>query len=243
MGYIILRNFVPSNHIFMDILSFFKPKKHLPTIAEIAEINHAEYMKMLGGLGWGTFGSKPELILVYTDKDGNNYYIARNTWQGISRDRLAALERANLAMEYRMSRETIMEREAQKMTEIQKAQKGDLQALQNAYKLSWEDFEVMKAAPSDQILMEYAVHILYTNGENPEILDPEILKMKRERAENDTALKAFFLNMAHSVVNTSLPILPRDGQSSTEDQEKQEKKQASQKRVQNFIAQSKLKKK
>jgi hypothetical protein len=226
----------------MSILQFFKPKKKIPTIAEIAEINHAEYQKMLGGLGWDTLGSKPELILVYTDSKGNNYYIARNTWQGISRDRLAALERANLAMEYRMSRENIMEREAEKMREIQKAQRGDLAALQNAYKLSWETFEIMKAAPSDQILMEYAVHILYTDGENPEILDPEILKMKRDRAENDTGLRAFFLNMAHSAVNSSLPTLPHDGQNSTVEEEKQEGKKASQNRIANFIQQSKPKK-
>lgn len=229
----------------MDIFSIFRPKKTAqepPTIAEIAQINHDEYQKMLGVLGWDTFGSKPELMLVYTDKQGNNYYIARNIWQGISRDRLAAIERANLAMEYRMSREAIMENEAQKMREIQKAQKGDLGALQTAYKLSWETFEVMKSAPSDQILMEYAVNILYTDGENPELFDPEFIKMKRERADNDPALRAFFLNMAQSAVNTSLPSLPPDGQSSTVDQEKQKKKEDSQKRVQNFIQQSKSKK-
>lgn len=207
-------------------INWFKQKPK--TIAEISAINHKSYLEYLGGLGWQTLGSKPEMILVYTDREGNNYYVAKNSWQGISRDRLAALERATLAMEYRMSREEVMKKLHSVSQNLLKCQRGDTEAAHNGYKEAWELLEIMKSAPSDQVLMQYALHVIYTDGENPETIDPEFIKMKSARAEADNALKAFFLNMAHSTVNNSLPILSQDGQNFMDQEaERQKKREAS----------------
>ena len=118
-------------------------------------------------------------------------------------------------------------------------------AAMEVYKQAWEMYEIMKTAPSDQVLMQYALHILYTDGENPETLDPEFLKIKRHRAEKDDALRAFFLNMALSTANNYIPTSQQDGRDSLEKQkmEEQKKKEASQKRLRGFMSKPAVKKK
>lgn len=185
-------------------LKFWR-KSTRKTISEIAEENHRQHREFLAAIGWQTLGSEPDMVLVYTDKDGNNYYIARNSWQGISRDRLAALEAATLAMEYRMSREQLLENQMAIMQFFQQCQAGSMQAAAEGYKKAWEMYEIMRLAPSEAILMEYAVHVIFTDQENPQSISPALMQMKRDRASVDVGLKAFFLDMALHTVQNSLP--------------------------------------
>jgi hypothetical protein len=221
---------------------FFWRKAPQKTIAEIAEENHRKHREFLAAISWQVLGSEPDLVRVYTDVEGNNYYVSKNSWQGISRDRLAALEDATIAMEYRMSRETVLLNQKMLLTYFQKAQGGDFAALQLGYKLAWEMMEVMTKAPNEHILLEYAVHLIFTDTENPEILSPHMLQLKRERAEKDPGLKAFFLDMSFHTAMNSLPTLKQGGQPSSQEipeeleRKKQEKKAAMQKRFQNFKA-------
>ena len=223
---------------------FWKNKPKIKSISEISAENQERYKSFLGSLGWDSLGSKPDLLLVFVDQEGNNYYVAKNSWQGVSRDRLAALEDATLAIEHRYSRYEIVSKMESILAGFQRCQKGDLEAAHLGYKEAWEIMAVMKASPSEEVLMQYAVNIIYTDGENPELLDPEILKMKRARAEGDTALKAFFLNMALNIVNSSFPALQQDIQSSSDQAaDPTSKKEASQNRIKNFLQTAKQKKK
>lgn len=222
---------------------FTKPKPK--SIAEIAEANRKAYMEMLGVLKWDTLGSEPEMMWAYTDADGHNYYVPRNIWQGISRDRLTAIESASLALERRQSREQLMESLRKVLAQFQRCQNGELEAAHEGYAEAWKVLELARTAPSEQVLMEYAVHLIYTDGENPETISPSLLQIKRERAQNDTALKAFFLDIALSITQASLPIsepvgLDFSGILETE-KPKPSKQEASRQKVSNFIAKSEAK--
>lgn len=227
-----------------NIKSLFD-KKNPKSIPEIAEANRKAYMEMLGGLKWDTLGSEPEMMWAYTDAAGHNYYVPRNIWQGISRDRLAALETASLALERRQSREQLMESLRKVLAQFQRCQNGDLEAAHEGYAEAWKVFELARSAPSEQVLLEYAVHLIYTDGESPETLSPSMLQIKRERAQSDTALKAFFLDMAHSITNNSMPISQPVGLDFSEhqQQEKPTKQEISRQKVSAFIAKSEQKKK
>ena len=91
------------------MFNWFKKRKKTASIAEIAEAHRVKYMEFLGALEFKMLGSAPELLHVYTDMAGNNYYVAKNSWQGISRERLAALEAATTAMEHRFTRAQALE--------------------------------------------------------------------------------------------------------------------------------------
>lgn len=220
---------------------FWKKKEPAPkTIAEIAEENHRAHREFLEAIGWKTLGSEPELVRVYTDKEGNNYYVSRNSWQGVSRDRLAALEAATLAMEFRMTRETLLINQQTIMAYFQKCQTGDLASAAEGYKLAWEMWDIMRNAPSESVLMEYAVHLIYADQENPEILSPSMLEIKRQRAAADPGLRAFFLDMAFNTVQNSLPISKPGGPHSseqeqeTEEQARARKRELTRQRLENF---------
>lgn len=225
------------------MFNFFKRKEKPKTIAEISEIYRDQYRQFLNLMGWETLGSKPEILWVYTDLAGHNYYVAKNPWQGVTRGRLAAVEEASAAMERRYTREQGMEALHAILTSFQQCQKGNVEAAHLGYKQAWELYQVTKNSPSDEIMMQYALHLILTDGEAPDTIDPEILKEKRARAEGDAGLKAFFLNMAHSTLNSSLPILPHDGPSSMEkiEAEKVQKREASQKRLAKFMQTGKQK--
>lgn len=210
---------------------FWHKKEVKKTVAEIAAENEEQHRSFLASIKWDTFGGEPEMIKVYTDQGGINYYVARNSWQGVSRDRLAALEAATLAMEYRFTREALMENQRSVMDFFQKCKEGDLEAAHKGYSLAWEAYEVMRTAPSEQVLLEYAVHLIYTDGENPQELSPTILKEKRDRAKEDIGLRAFFLDMSLAIVNASLPNSNQGGRNFTEKGEYQKAVNPTKKRI------------
>lgn len=221
----------------MKLPNWLKSKEKPKTIAEIAEMYRTQNREFLNSIGWTTLGSKPEIIWVYTDLAGHNYYVSRNPWQGVTRNRLAAVEEAAAALDRRFSRDEGLTRMHAILTAFQRCQKGDAEASYTGYKEALEFFQIMKSSPSNEILMQYALHLILTDGEDPQTIDPEILKEKRARAENDIALKAFFLNMAQTTANDSLPILPDVGPNFTEAQEtdKSKKKEVLQKANQAFM--------
>ncbi len=218
-----------------------KPK----TIAEVSKIHRKEYRKMLSCLDWQSFGSEPEMILVYTDRNGNNYYVSKNIWQGCSRDRLAALESAGLDVESRMSRPEMMSQLRKIMADCQRSQGGDVSGVYDAYKTAWEMHEIMKGTASEAALLEYAVNLIFTDGEDPRKMSPHIYQEKRDRAANDLELKAFFLDMAHSITQTSLPNSAQGFQDFsapqplTTEEANKAKKEATRNRVTDFISKSK----
>ena len=226
--------------------SWFSSKQKPKSIQEIAEANREAYKAYLGGLKWETYGDKPEMLWAYTDMHGNNYYVPRNIWQGISRNRLISIETASLALEYRQDRAHLIESMRRILAQFQKCQNGDLEAAHEGYSEAWKVFELARTAPSEEVLMEYAVNLVYCDGENPQLIDPEIFKLKRQRAESDIGLKAFFLNMGLSVIQTSLPISQPVGLGSLETPEmesrKLSKQEISRQNVSKFISKSDPKK-
>ena len=228
----------------MKLPNWLKPKEKPKTIAEIAAENRKAYMEQLNIFGWETLGSEVEMLPVYIDASGNNYYVGKNIWQGVSSDRRFALEEAALAMEFRQSRQQRIEAGRERLLNMQKAINGDLEAARNAHKSQWEELEIMRKSPSDSILMEYAVHVLFTDGEDPNTLSPKMLQIKRDRAESDPGLRAFFLDMALASVNSFLPTLPHDGPGSSQEAETEQKRQkgeATRNRLQNFMNKGKEK--
>lgn len=222
-----------------------EPPKPL-TISEVAQINRDEYKKMLSGLDWQAFGTEPELLWVYTDRLGYNYYVAKNIWQGCSRDRLAALESAGIDVECRMGRGELLTQLRKIMADCQRTQSGDVQGVYDAYKTAWEMHEIMSGTASEVALLEYAVNLIFTDGEDPRKMSPHIYQEKRNRAANDLELRAFFLDMAHSITQTSLPSSAQDlhvfsapQKPITAEEAKEKKKEATRNRVSDFIAKSK----
>jgi len=208
----------------MELPNWLKPKQKPKPIAEIAAENRKAYMDQLNIFGWDTLGSEVEMLPVYVDAKGYNYYIGKNIWQGVSSDRRFALEEAALAMEFRQSRQQRIEAGRERLLNMQKAINGDIEAARNAHKSQWEELEIMRKSPSDSILMEYAVHVLFTDGEDPNTLSPAMLQTKRDRAEIDPGLRAFFLDMALASVNNFLPTLPHDGPGFSQEEETEQKK-------------------
>ena len=225
----------------------FKRKKEpeKPTITEIAQANRDAYMRQLNALGWETLGSEVEMIPVYVDASGHNYYIGKNIWQGDSSDRRFALEEAMQALEFRQSRQQRTEVGRERLLNLQKAINGDIEAARNAHKSQWEELEIMRKSPSEVLLIEYAVHVLFTDGEDPNTLSPAMLQIKRDRAESDPGLRAFFLDMALASVNSFLPILPHDGQGSSPEavtEKKEKKREATRNQLAAFMSKGKEKK-
>lgn len=232
---------------FEKLMAFFQ-KKEPPaqkTITEIAEENRATYMEALKVLGWETLGAEVEMLPVYVDMAGNNYYVPRNIWQGISSDRRFALEEVMQALEFRQGRDSRILAAHERLILIQKGLNGDLQALRDAHKSQWEELEIMRKSPSEHTLMEYAVHIMYTDGEDPNSLSPAMLQMKRDRAAVDPGLRAFFLDAALATVNNSLPSLPQGGLDFSEEAAREAKRlkvEATRKRTQAFMENGNAKK-
>ena len=228
-------------------LKFWQREQHATepmTIADVAATHREAYAQFIRGLNWKDFGSEPEMIWVYTDNAGNNYYVARDIWAGISRERLAALEMAGIELESRMKQGALLESLLGIMAQCKRAQMGEVEGGYEAYKLTYDMYETMRASPSEAVLMEYAVNLIYTDGENPQQLSPSIMQEKRNRAGNDIELRAFFLDMALSITQTSLPISQPDGPGSLSGPESQQsRKEASRSAVNRFIQASEQKKK
>lgn len=229
-------------------LMFWKKKPEKPkTVEEIAAELRKSYSAYIRGLNWEALGGEPEMQWVYTDREGNNYYLPKNIWQGVSRDRLAVLESAGIDVESRMQRPAMIERLRAIMEQCKRGQMGEVEGAYEAYKLTYEMHEVVLGSPSEVALMEYAVHLIYTDGENPQKLSPGVIQEKRTRAARDIELRAFFLDMAKSITDTSLPNWKQDGlafsppQNPSEAQEK--RKEASRSVVSRFLSKSEQKKK
>lgn len=214
------------------------------TIADVAATHREAYAQFIRGLNWKDFGSEPEMIWVYTDKAGHNYYVARDIWAGISRERLAALEMAGIELESRMKVAEMLESLKGIMSQCKRAQMGEVEGGYEAYKLTYEMYETMRTSPSEAVLMEYAVNLIYTDGENPQQLSPSIMQEKRNRANDDIELRAFFFDMALSITQTSLPTSQPDGPGSLSGPESQQsRKEASKNAVNRFIQASERRKK
>lgn len=222
---------------------FWDPKPKKRSIKDISEDRFRQYNELLKNIKWDTFGSPPEMLRVYTDLEGHNYYVPKNAYQGITRDRLAAVEAAAMAMETRMKREAFLLNMSEVLIRFEKCRAGNnvMQSATEGYQIALDMFNVMKNAPENEILMQYALHMILTDGEDPTGISPSILKEKRERAENDPALNAFFLDMAMQSLNDSLPILQQPGQMSsqpeamTKEGQKQERVERTRKSISTFI--------
>jgi len=192
---------------------FWKSRPKPKSIKQISAERHEQYKVLLKTIKWDSFGSEPEMMLVHTDLAGHNYYVPRQAYQGITRDRLAAVEAAAMAMEHRMSREQIMTTVSEILIRFEKCRAGAdvMQSATEGYSIALDMFNVMKNAPENEILMQYALNMIMTDGEDPTTISPSIMKEKRKRAENDPALLAFFLDTAHASLSDSLPTFPQHG--------------------------------
>lgn len=222
--------------------AFWRPTTKPRSIKEISEDRFKQYNELLKTIRWDNFGSQPEMQLVYTDLEGHNYYVPKNAYQGITRDRLAAVEAAAMAMETRMKRETFLVNMSEVLIRFERCRAGNdvMLSATEGYQIALDMFNVMKNAPENEVLMQYALHMILTDGEDPTGISPSILKEKRERAEKDPALNAFFLDMAMQSLNDSLPILPQTGQTfSPTEPEAETRKQRTErtaKAISNFIS-------
>lgn len=225
----------------------FKQKEKPKTIEEIAAELRKSYAEFIKGLKWEALGGEPEMQWVYTDRAGNNYYLPKNIHQGVSRERLAVLESAGIDVESRMERPAMVERLRDIMEQCKRGQMGDVEGAYQAYKLTWEMHEIMMGSPSEVALMEYAVHLIYTDGEDPQKLSPIIIQEKRDRAAVDIELRAFFLDMGKLITDTSLPNWKQDGHDfsppPTQLEAKKKKQEVTRSVVSRFIQASERKKK
>jgi hypothetical protein len=175
----------------MNILSFFRPKTR-------AEQNEKRYRKWLKQYVPKHASQKIELKTVWTDRDGNNYYIANNI-SHITKERSIEIEKSMMMLSYGISKDEIIERLKHIQDELKSMAWNNptpakLRPFVESNLNYIGDFMYrMKNVVLDDLLIQAGLYFFYIDGENPYQIDYEVQQRKFDNIKSDPELRGFFL--------------------------------------------------
>lgn len=173
------------------MLKLFKRK----TAAEKAR---ERYLKWLKSYTPKDSSQTIELLHVFTDRLGNNYYVIKDISR-MRRERQIRIEESLMAIEYGVSKTKITERLEEINSEFDKfnfrqPNPANLVKFQDRTKNLIGDLlhRMNKINPED-LMLKAALYFIYIDGENPYTISAEDNQRKWENCQTDPELRAFFL--------------------------------------------------
>ena len=150
--------------------------------------NERTYRRWLATLPPPSGATAPDLRLVYTDKEENNYYLFGDPL-AMTVERSEKIAEAVVASSYNVKKDDIVEALAEAMSDIKKGKNGA--AIGKLADLRHR----MDRIGVEALVLDIAVLYFVTDNENPFSINPLTLAEKRRRAEADDDLRAFFLRV------------------------------------------------
>ena len=176
-----------------------------------AEQNEKNYQNWLKQYIPTTTNQKIELIRVFTDRSGNNFYILKNPAH-LTRERSQRIEESLLAIEFGVSKEEIENKLNGLLDEIKEFpwQNMTRDKLRQFVEQSQNDIGDllyrMKRIKLDDMLLQAGLYFFYIDGENPYIINEETQQRKLDCIKQDDELRSFFLNSIEEILKGSTGI-------------------------------------
>lgn len=173
-----------------------------------AEINEKRYRSWLKKYEPKSTNHRIELVRVFTDRNDNNYYVARDMG-AITRERTRRIEECMLSIEWSVPKSEIETKLSGILETIKSAPYSNMtpQKLRTFVESSTNEINDilfrMKTISDDDLLIEAGLYFFYIDGENPYVIDPAIQKQKNDNVRNDPELRSFFLNTIEQILIVS----------------------------------------
>ena len=173
-----------------------------------AEINEKRYRSWLKKYEPKSTNHRIELVRVFTDRNDNNYYVARDMG-AITRERTRRIEECMLSIEWSVPKSEIETKLSDILETIKNAPYSNMtpQKLRTFVESSTNEINDilfrMKTISDDDLLIEAGLYFFYIDGENPYVIDPGIQKQKNDNVRNDPELRSFFLNTIEQILIVS----------------------------------------
>lgn len=173
-----------------------------------AEINEKRYRSWLKKYEPKSTNHRIELVRVFTDRNDNNYYVARDMG-AITRERTRRIEECMLSIEWSVPKSEIETKLSGILETIKSAPYSNMtpQKLRTFVESSTNEINDilfrMKTISDDDLLIEAGLYFFYIDGENPYVIDPGIQKQKNDNVRNDPELRSFFLNTIEQILIVS----------------------------------------
>lgn len=173
-----------------------------------AEINEKRYRSWLKKYEPKSTNHRIELVRVFTDRNDNNYYVARDMG-AITRERTRRIEECMLSIEWSVPKSEIETKLSDILETIKNAPYSNMtpQKLRTFVESSTNEINDilfrMKTISDDDLLIESGLYFFYIDGENPYVIDPGIQKQKNDNVRNDPELRSFFLNTIEQILIVS----------------------------------------
>lgn len=173
-----------------------------------AEINEKRYRSWLKKYEPKSTNHRIELVRVFTDRNDNNYYVARDMG-AITRERTRRIEECMLSIEWSVPKSEIETKLSDILETIKNAPYSNMtpQKLRTFVESSTNEINDilfrMKTISDDDLLIEAGLYFFYMDGENPYVIDPGIQKQKNDNVRNDPELRSFFLNTIEQILIVS----------------------------------------
>lgn len=173
-----------------------------------AEINEKRYWSWLKKYEPKSTNHRIELVRVFTDRNDNNYYVARDMG-AITRERTRRIEECMLSIEWSVPKSEIETKLSGILETIKNAPYSNMtpQKLRTFVESSTNEINDilfrMKTISDDDLLIEAGLYFFYMDGENPYVIDPGIQKQKNDNVRNDPELRSFFLNTIEQILIVS----------------------------------------
>jgi hypothetical protein len=173
-----------------------------------AEQNEKNYSKWLKTYIPETTKQRIELTRVFTDRQGNNFYILKNP-ANLTRERAQRIEEAMTAIDFGIHKNEVVE----KLTGIletvedmpwQNMTRDKLKEFHTKSKDQLNDIIYrLKSVKIDDLLLEAGLYFFYIDNENPYIINSETQQRKMDAIKKDDELRAFFLNSIEQILKGS----------------------------------------
>lgn len=186
------------------------------SLARLAERNYKRYKQWLNNHAPSYASGKIDLRRVRTSKKGVNYYVPKDLLQ-LTKERLEKISEYQAALGYGMTKQQMVEM-LEGCIDLNKKQayefgannKAAHQKLNSKLQVELADAVVrMKTINSSDIMLRIALLFFFRDDEDPYTINAETQKKKWQEAEEDDALRAFFLQ-------TTQILLKQSGSKSTE---------------------------
>jgi hypothetical protein len=172
-----------------------------------AEKNEATYRRWLSSYVPKN-SQKIALKRVYTDRQGNNYYVPADMLQ-VTRERRIRMEEALATASYGMSAEELESKVSELREEIDNfpwsaPTAAKLRAITDRIKNTLGDiaYRVRRVRPED-LMLQAALYLFFIDNENPYIVNPDTQQQKWDNLQSDPELRSFFLDTIEAILTAS----------------------------------------
>lgn len=172
------------------------------------ERNERKYRKWLRSYTPSTTNTKIDLVRVFTDRNGRNYYVAKDIGT-ITKERTERIEQTMVDIDWNVPKSEIIERMADIMETVKNAPYSNYSPtklrtfVEDATNQIGDLLFRMKSIRVDDLLIESALYFFYVDNENPYVIDPDVQAVKLDAVRNDPELRAFFLATIEQILSVS----------------------------------------